>query len=75
MEERIGDAIHIRLRGKYLNYMLLPERPRKQKQPWVLAANQRVIYIPPVNHPWRRKFILTTRTKRYQTPPQLPNVS
>lgn len=54
MEERIDGTIHIRLRGKYLNYTLLPERPKKQKQPWILAANQRTVYIPPANHPWRQ---------------------
>lgn len=38
VEEHIDGCIQIRLRGKYLNYQLLPVRPQKQVQPWVLAA-------------------------------------
>lgn len=38
IEEYLDETIQIRLRGKYLNYRALPERPKKQLQPWVLAA-------------------------------------
>lgn len=38
IEEHMDGCIQIRLRGKYLNYQLLPIRPQKQVQPWVLAA-------------------------------------
>lgn len=38
IEERLDNTIQIRLRGKYLNYQILPVRPKKQLQPWVLAA-------------------------------------
>lgn len=38
IEERLDNTIKIRLRGKYLNYQVLPVRPKKQLQPWVLAA-------------------------------------
>lgn len=38
IEEQMDGCIQIRLRGKYLNYQLLPVRPQKQVQPWVLAA-------------------------------------
>lgn len=75
MEERIDGSIHIRLRGKYLNYALLPERPKKQKQPWILAANQRAVYIPPPDHPWRRKFTLPAPAGRCQTSSHPPNAS
>ena len=55
VEERLDRTIHIRLRGKYLNYELLPQRPVKQilpvKMPWILPATK--AHIPPVNHPWR----------------------
>lgn len=39
VEEWTDNSIHIRLRGKYLNYEILPERPKKQTaQPWIIAA-------------------------------------
>ena len=59
VEERLDHSIHIRLRGKYLNYKLLPQRPRKAiaqiKLPWVLPANAPV-KRPAANHPWRLAF-------------------
>lgn len=38
IEEHLDKTTQIRLRGKYLNYLVLPERPKRQLQPWVLAA-------------------------------------
>jgi len=59
VEERLDHTIHIRLRGKYLNYQLLPQRPARPaarvKLPWVLPANIPV-RKPPANHPWRLTF-------------------
>lgn len=58
VEERLDKTIHFRLRGKYLSYQVLPERPKKAKVPHFIAANtKRTIYIPPVNHPWRKRLI------------------
>lgn len=57
IEERTDKSIHFRLRGKYLNYKLLPARPEKinQKTKWVIAqtANKKPC-IPSLNHPWRK---------------------
>jgi len=62
LEERIDGSLHIRLRGKYLNYQVLPVRPEKQiKQPWVIAATQKKekkSWKPPKDHPWRTSFII-----------------
>lgn len=61
LEERLDGSLHIRLRGKYLSYQVLPARPQRQtKQPWVIAASQkpeREYHRPPADHPWRRPFI------------------
>lgn len=58
VEQRLDNSIHFRLRGKYLNHELLPERPKKLKQniAWVIAANQsrQRPAKPAANHPWRR---------------------
>lgn len=52
VEERLDQTIQIRLRGKYLNYELLPQRLTRliNKQIWVLPA---VGHIPAADHPWR----------------------
>jgi len=69
LEERIDHSLWIRLRGKYLNYQVLPAKPQKQiRQPWVIAASlksERKPYKPPKDHPWRKPFIFNP-IKRYQ---------
>jgi len=57
IEERMDKSIQLRMRGKYLNYQLLPEKPKKlnaqeKRLNWVLP--KRVAYIPPADHPWRQ---------------------
>ncbi|MFH1187791.1 MAG: hypothetical protein V1688_02920 [bacterium] len=55
VEERMDQAIQFKLRGKYLNYKLLPEKPKKisiDKTQWIIVASP--TYKPPVNHPWRQ---------------------
>lgn len=56
-EERIDGSVQFRLRGKYLNYKVLPARPKKinagkEKCQWVIPKTSQ--YIPPANHPWRQ---------------------
>ncbi len=57
VEERMDKSIQIRLRGKYLNYKLLPEKPKKinndkNNTTWVIPKT--TAHIPPANHPWRQ---------------------
>lgn len=57
VEGRMDGSIHFRLRGKYLNYKLLPERPKKlnsgkDKIQWVIPKT--TAHTPPANHPWRQ---------------------
>lgn len=54
IEERLDNTIHFKLRGKYLNYCLLPERPKKsnKNQLWVIPKTTN--YKPSINHPWRQ---------------------
>lgn len=67
VEQRLDGSIHFRLRGKYLNYELLPERPKKAKGNgvWVLAAGQKStpkpIAKPAPNHPWRKTIYNTNK--------------
>jgi hypothetical protein len=63
MEESPDGTLTVRLRGKPLNYTLLPARPKKTKHtPWVLAAstpNNATPHKPTKKHPWRARFPLT----------------
>lgn len=52
VEERLDGSVWIRLRGKYLRYTSLPERPKKAVTFWVIPK-VRVPWKPPVDHPWR----------------------
>ena len=63
VEERISGQIFLSLRGKCLNYSVLPERPKRMidvKVPALTTAKSH--WKPPADHPWRRPFI-TSKTK------------
>jgi len=56
VEEHLDRTIHIRLRGKGLNYTLLPERPKKVAVPFVIARSAPQSTKPRADHPWRQRF-------------------
>lgn len=53
VEEHLNGELKICLRGHYLNYQILPERPKKQNIQLCALTRQKSGYIPPKNHPWR----------------------
>ncbi len=58
IEEHLDDSVKIDLKGHYLNYTVLPERPKKQidiKLPAITNRKQSD-WKPPIDHPWRRQF-------------------
>ena len=60
LERRLDDTLHMSLRGKYLSFKTLPERPRKQNEKitaLVQTKQPRIWPIPSRNHPWRKKFL------------------
>jgi len=58
IEEHLNGNIKINLKGHYLNYQVLPERPKKIKDiPVVALTNRKTDYKPPADHPWRRMVI------------------
>ncbi|MEK6684453.1 MAG: ISNCY family transposase [Nitrospirota bacterium] len=70
IEERLDGSVWMRLRGKYLAYTRLPERPKGVKNiPWVLPATvkPRKVFIPAPNHPWRQKIDLNIQKHVAQT--------
>lgn len=67
MEEHLDGSMKIRLRGKHLNYELLPDRPKRRKdQPWVLAKTKprSQPQKPAPNHPWRAYVPTNSLTKQ-----------
>lgn len=56
VEERMDKSIHLKLRGKHLNYRLLPEPPKKMNDrnnpQWIIPKS--TAHTPPANHPWRQ---------------------
>jgi len=57
VEERMDRTIYLRLRNKYLNYEILPDRPKKinpsKNIKWVIPKSK--AHTPPANHPWRKQ--------------------
>jgi len=60
VEEHLDHAIHIRLRGKELNYKILPQRSAKISAPFVIAKSTQ-INKPRADHPWRQRFHADTQ--------------
>lgn len=58
METWLDGSIHIILKGYELVYILLAEKPKKQRinQPIILTTHA-LNYKPPVNHPWRKRIL------------------
>lgn len=55
METWLDGSVHIILKDHELSYLLLPEKPKKQriKQPIILTTHT-LNYKPPPDHPWRK---------------------
>lgn len=66
MEEHLNGAVKINVKGYYLNYALLPERPQKQISIALPALTRRKQsdWKPPIDHPWRRPFTDSRQQKQ-----------
>lgn len=54
VEEWLDGTIHFSLQNSYLNYIVLPERPKKiSKQPVILTTHK-LNWKPSADHPWRK---------------------
>ncbi len=74
IEERVDDSIYISLRNKYLNYIVLPERPKKMEIKVIALSQTKSYWKPPTDHPWRKPFILNP-SKMYQTSSSMEKIS
>lgn len=65
IEEHLNEEIKISIRNKYLDYFLLPEKPKKEIEIKlaVLTSRKQSSWIPPINHPWRTQFLINKKQK------------
>lgn len=56
VEEWIDGTVHLSFHWYYLNYTILPERPKRQKSNPTIITSHKLIWKPPANHPWRKPF-------------------
>lgn len=61
IEERIDKSLFISLRDKYLEYILLPARPKRIELKVPALTRTKSTWKPPTNHPWRRSFFVSKR--------------
>lgn len=61
IEERIKGEIFISLRNKYLDYTVLPMRPKRVKMKVIGLTRTKSSWKPPANHPWRRSMFIPKR--------------
>jgi len=59
IEEHLNGNVKISLKDKYLNFKVLPERPKKEINIKLPAITIKKIsnWKPPIDHPWRTQFI------------------
>ncbi|MCK5332841.1 ISNCY family transposase [Candidatus Parcubacteria bacterium] len=59
IENHLDGNIQINLKEHYLNYTVLPERPKKEIDIKLLALTkkQQSDWKPPMDHPWRKPFL------------------
>lgn len=66
IEERLDDSLHVRLRHTYVEYEVLPERPRRSRKK-VVALVKHTPTKPAINHPWRKAAARAAELKKTRT--------
>lgn len=56
VEEWLDGTVHFSLRGYYLTYTVLPDRPRKTKKQPAILTTHHLNWNPPASHPWRKLY-------------------
>lgn len=59
VEEHLDGRIKLNIRNHYLDYTVLPERPKKVVNIKLPALTSQIqnSYKPPIDHPWRKQFL------------------
>jgi len=56
VEEWLDGTVHLTVRENHLNYVALPERPKKTKRQPAILTTHRLNWKPGADHPWRKRF-------------------
>lgn len=67
IEEHLDGTLHVRFKGKELNYLQLPERPKKVQTSLFIAQTAAASWKPAPTHPWRQSTHL--QVLKVPTPP------
>ncbi len=54
VEERLNGTIHFSLQKLYLNYTILPEKPKKISRQPIILTRHKLNWQPSADHPWRQ---------------------
>ena len=72
IEQRINGEIYVSKKDKYLNHIILPERPKKENDKMMskitALTNTKTSWKPPINHPWRKLNIQSNKLTKYDIP-------
>lgn len=56
VEKWLDGTIHFSLREKYLNFTILPEKPKKISRQPIVLTRHKLNWKPPKDHPWRKPY-------------------
>jgi hypothetical protein len=56
VEEWLDGTLHFSFRGKYLNYLLLPGKPKKEQTDPLILTTHQPNWKPSADHPWRQGY-------------------
>ena len=52
----LDNTIHFSLREYYLNFIILPEKPKKEKRNPTIITTHKLNYKPSLDHPWKKTY-------------------
>jgi hypothetical protein len=61
IETWLDKTIHIILKEYELVYILLSEKPKKQRKQPIILTNHKLNYEPPADHPWKKRILPVKR--------------
>lgn len=63
IEKHLNGEVKINLKDHYLNFTVLPEKPRKEIDIKLPAITVRKVseWKPPADHPWRKQFVFSNK--------------